>query len=290
MLTEFKIITPDKIRTLSVNKFSFKHAVYFLLLSSLIDAHAGSMGEIHTAHFNGLYAGLGVGESTLFAKDNYLNTINIDNFTKAELSNTLRNENTAVLFEGHLGYGKMLSPILYLGAKSSVYYTPIEILSQSTAEIPSISIGPGANYLTSLKNVNQISMQPIYNIDGILGYEIYDNFLPFVEAGVNFSSVNNFHSQNNLIQQPNFSSPALFSGNYNTHGFNTGFNVGIGANYQTHKPWLISGELVYHNLGQYSISKTYPLANVPGFLSSSSTRTFQMVSVLVSFSYLFQDQ
>lgn len=273
-----------------MNKIFLKHTVCFLLISSLIDAHAGSMGDMNSAHFDGFYAGLGVGDSTLFAKDSYSNTISINDFIKAELSNTLRNENNAVLFEGHLGYGKMVEPRFYLGAKGSVFYTPIQILSQSTAEIPSVSIEPSPSYLTSLKNINQISMQPIYNIDGVLGYELYDHFLPFIEAGVNFSNVNNFHSQNNLVQQPGFSPPASFSANYNTSGFNTGYNVGLGVNYRMNKQWIVSGELVYHNLGQYSINKTYPLSNAAGFISSSSTRTFQMVSVLASFSYLFQDQ
>lgn len=265
---------------------------YFLLpqiAASLV--HAETAYKPIQIHPSGFYLGLGVGESTLFASDQYKNHLTFDGFNKANIGNTIHNENTATLFEGHIGYNYNIHPKTYLGVKGSIFYTPVEILNQSTALIstPPTTL-PNSPLSISLQNINQISMEPVYNINGVLTYALLERLSSFVEAGVSFSNVRNLHSQKNLIEQPATATSIEIQTPYNTNGFDTGYNVGLGANYQLSTHWLLSGQITFHDLGQYSIAKSYTSSAIQGSTASTSTRAFQMLSVFASFSYLFSEK
>ncbi len=266
------------------------HILSGLILSqAMMASYAGSEGNLMDV--SGFYLGLGVGESTLFSSDQYKNNLSFEGFNKANISNSIHNENTATLFEGHVGYNRNIRPRTYLGIKGSIFYTPVEILSQSTALASTPSTALSGNPLAiSLENINQISMEPVYNINGVLTYALLEKLTPFIEAGVSFSNVRNLHAQRNIIEQPGISPSISIETPYNTSGFNTGYNVGLGANYQLTSHWLFSGQVTFHDLGQYNASKSYSIPSIPGTTASTSTRTFQMLSVFASFSYIFSEK
>ena len=260
-----------------------KYAVSCLILSASVgNVYAGSMGDVNNTYdYNGLYAGMGTGFSTFFTKDKHSQAFSN---APAEITGTLRTTNMAVEFEGHVGYWKMISDKTYLGPKASVYYTPLETITQSSGATTQ-SIGLESSLIT-VSNLNQTFLKPIYNLDAVLGYEVAPHFLPFVEAGVSFSHVNSNDIQHNISQNMTSATATPFVNSLNTNGTKTGYNVGIGANYQVNQHWFISSELVYNYLGKYSQTNT---ANVPvnqGTETISSNRTYQLVSLLASVSYI----
>ena len=153
----------------------FKHTIkVVLLITGMHAAIAGGMDNTNNTYdLNGIYAGVGTGFLNFFYHDNH--TISL---TNPSIANTtiISASNTCILFEGHLGYGQFINPNTYLGAKGAVYYTPLAMLNQESSMLVS------NNILTTNNNINQITITPIYNIDVVLGYELYSHILSFVEA------------------------------------------------------------------------------------------------------------
>lgn len=254
-----------------------KELACILLLNSVC-SYAGTMGDT-SYDLQGLQIGLGAGLTTFFDKDTHQMTIEpaIPN------NQTLRSTNSAILFEGHAGYGQMWREHFYLGAKGSVYYTPMEYLENKTTMSIQNPI------LTINNNTNQISLKPIYNIDAVLGYEIYPHFLPFVEGGVSFANVNSYDTQYNNVRADLGSQTGVgYATSLSSEGYKTGYNVGIGSYYQATSNWLFSTELVYNYLGKYSSSSNVALPITGAIQHLSSDRTFQLVSFFGGVSYIFK--
>lgn len=253
-----------------------KHIFSGLLLSTSIGmAYAGEMGEISKPYdFGGFYLGLETGFGTFLARDYHTDSISTLAISQAS---TLNTSDTAIAFEGNIGLGKMLYANTYLGAKASIYYSPIETLTQS-------SLNDGS--LIEIHNSNQAYLKPIYNIDAVLGYEIVPHLLPFVEAGVSFSNVNTIDRQRNVSQDLDLKTADFFDNSINSSGYKTGFNVGMGSNYQLNQNWYISSELLYTYLGKNSASNTVPISVKAGTQTVSSTRTHQLISLMAGISYL----
>lgn len=175
----------------------------------------------------------------------------------------------------------MLKEKTYLGAKFSVYYTPLNTLDET-----GFSTAAGSN-LTIGSNSIRTSIKPLYNIDAVLGYEIYPHFLPFVEGGVTFAEV----SQNYVFKRTrtNVGTGSNVGYQYflNLNNYNTGFNVGVGLNYEPHKHWIFSTELVYNNLGKNSGSVTTAIPASTVTETQSRSINSSDVALFGSVSYLF---
>jgi len=235
------------------------------------------MGSLQsTRDFEGLYAGLGTGMTTLLLS--YHSDFAL--FTSADTyvpgSKKFHSSNAATMFDAQIGYGKFITPNIYLGMKGIVDYTPIE--SFTTYPVNYI-VGSGFSVIASSRT--EVEIKPIYNIDAVLGYEIYPHLLAFVEGGVNFTDVSKTHKLSlqtldlttlNLNQKGGYAS---------LNDYKTGGNAGIGVGYQLPHNWIISGEILYHYLGHSSDS-------IPGFfLPINTDSSSQLVTLLVNASYLF---
>lgn len=237
---------------------------------------AGSMGDITPqSHFDGFYFGLGTGYSTFFSSiqnqgHNFSNSV-----FESQVNNQIHSTTASILFDGHVGYGKTLPSHIYLGAKGSVYYTPIQSVVSTQSRIAASSSMTDADAQFST------AVQPIYNIDGVLGYEIAAGLLPFVEAGVSFANeptrIRGELSVLNAALPSTFDTKALLV----SEGYQTEYNIGLGVSYQINPNWFVSGELVYNYLGKYSQSQTF----VTG-ASLTSNETYQLTTLMVSASYL----
>lgn len=259
---------------------------YILQVACFTQTHATTQNL--NAPQKSYYVGLGIGESTLFETDQYQNSLMFQQFNGTQFQQRFHQDNTATLFEGHVGYQRNIRAHTMLGIKGAILYTPVEMSSQSTAMLSNPAITPSTPSLSaSLQNINQISMQPVYNIDGILTYTRFSKLQPFIEAGVSFSNVRNLHRQFNFIQSPLNLETIAINADYNTRGINTGYNVGLGTHYYVQSSWFFSAEVLFHDLGQYRVSKTYSIPALGGNTSSSSQRSFQLLSVLGSLSYAF---
>ncbi len=241
--------------------------------------YAGTMGaDSQDYNLAGFYAGLGTGYTTLIAKDSF----SVAHALPTPAYNrSIQFTDSAVLFDGHIGYGNYFNQNMYLGAKASIYYTPL----QHDVVAPfSATAGP---LLLGGVDVDTFTIKPIYNIDAVLGYEIYPHLLPFLEAGISFANVdvnyNVLRTRTNLIT----GTSATYATALNDNQYLTGYNVGVGANYQLKKNWFFSSELVYNYLGKSSVNN---LVDVPGSAdveTRTKTKTNQAVSLLLSISYLF---
>ena len=104
---------------------AYKMTLSILLSLGAYGAQAGTMGHVELKpNFGGFYTGLGTGMFNLITTDAYSATRN-----PAALPSIHGQRNftdSAVLFDGHLGYGKMFNQNTYLGAKASVQYTPLK--------------------------------------------------------------------------------------------------------------------------------------------------------------------
>ncbi len=247
-----------------------------MLALGVNSVYAGDMGK-PSYDFDGAYLGLGSGVMTLFTQENRENVRgnDIKNFT-----------DTAVLFTGDIGYGRMFKEDLYLGVKGSIYYTALNHLNEGTVA------SSGGSRLVVGDNEVTTSLQPIYNIDAVLGYEVLPHLLPFVEAGVSFSTVNTRYRlkrTETLVSTP--TSTVQYESIFTIGGNQTSYNVGLGINYQPHKNLFFSTELMYNDLGQRrgTTTMTVPPVAGTGARIDSDTRavTSQDVALFGSVSYLF---
>jgi len=134
-----------------------------ILCASFGSSFAGSMGDVNsTFDFNGFYAGLGTGFTTFFVNDSYSNSFSNASVPSQE---TIRTTDTAVLFDAHLGYGQFVKPNTYLGAKASIYYTPLEHLGRASKMVAN------GNILNSDINSNQISIKLTFRSNKMINLE-----------------------------------------------------------------------------------------------------------------------
>lgn len=122
-------------------------------------------------------------------------------------------------------------------------------------------------------------MKPVYNIDALLGYELFSNILGFVEGGVSFANEKIYNKGRIVVHSD---SNAFNHSVYTvTDGYKTRYNVGLGASYQPKQNWLISGELIYNDLGNYKQTE-----QVTSRYSIIGREAYQLTTLMMSVSYL----
>ena len=254
---------------------------YFAMILSLgmTNAMAGSMGITEPVNdFDGFYIGLGAGFTTIYTHD----TLNasIAGITNPILSASTPSTATAALFTGNLGYGKMFDQKTYLGAKGSMYYKPGE------SETNNVYFGqvPGLFYFTDNTNVKR-STQPFYNIDAVLGYELFPHVLPFIEGGVTFSNINTRVA--NAATAYTTTTSVNYNEVLNLGGYKAGYNVGLGANFLADKNWFLYTELLYNDFGNKTITLLDNLTAAGITKKTTLTEKNQAVFFVVGASYLF---
>lgn len=250
-------------------------AVLGLLINTTC-LYAGTMGESIYC-MDGFYIGGGTGINTLFSKDSFTNQRGGGRVGSDSNNYT----NSSILFMGQAGYGKMVGPKTYLGAKGSIYYTPLDNLTET-----GFSTSAGSILYVGNNSINT-QLRPFYNIDAVLGYEYWDHFLPFVEGGVTFSDIHNYYTLKRTRTNLSDASNVKYEYGASLDNYKTGYNVGIGANYQPHPHWIFSGELLYNyfRTNADSSSVTIPGTNI---VESQSRSIFGNDLVLSgSVSYLF---
>ncbi len=213
-----------------------------LLCSSQL--FAGTMGAVETPSFDGLYLGLGTGFISIFNNDSF--RTQRSNSTKvAGIPEVNRYTNTAVQFNANLGYGKMFKEKTYLGAKAAVYYSPFENAGETNYAVP---LGT-----TALIGTNTIrsSLKPIFNIDGVLGYELFPRMLSFVEAGVSFSNMRRDYEFARLYAPlPNPDGMFRYSYLLSLDAYKTSYNVGVGLSYLMQQHFFLSLEVLYNDMNK----------------------------------------
>lgn len=232
----------------------------------VLSAHAGlfELSQQDT-DFNGLYAKLNA--RTL--PDPHLQW---SSGTHATLS-----DNTS-LFDGHVGYGKYFNQNMYLGAKTSVYHTPLEhALAAPFSAIMSSSSPHQKTY----------AAEPVYNIDAVFGYETYPHLLPFLEAGVSIANLERAGDLSTTNNARLLAKNSLYGNLLNANQYTTGYNVGVGANYQLKKNWFLSSELIYNYLGKDAAGPAKVPTSSVMTATDSKSKSNQAISLLASVSYLF---
>ncbi len=120
-------------------------------------------------------------------------------------------------------------------------------------------------------------LEPYYHVDLVLGYEIVPSLLPFVQGGVTFAD-SKVHADYSLV---NVTTGTVAAANtLNLNKYNTGFNVGIGANWLPAQNWMLGGELVYDYFGKNT--RNTEIGNLTTLTSQN-----QGLSVSMNASYLF---
>lgn len=244
------------------------------------------MGEkVTNFNFNGFYAGLGSGFTNIMSNTTGSTVFSqyggyFDEYSKSKYNNT------AVLFTGQIGYGKMFRNKSYLGLKGSVYYTPFEI-NTPRRNGKNITI-PVSNTLLNSNFTSETSINPMYNLDITLGYEILPRLLPFVEGGVTFANVRQSFYSNRSFTNSVTHEAVDYSHTLKLDSYSASYNVGIGANYLINKNWFLFSELVYNDLGKDSgsVKKTIPFNNSLTETYSRSENN-HIISLFAGVSYLF---
>ena len=234
------------------------------------------MGE-ETYHPDGLYVGAGAGLATVFLKNTVTNNFNTFNVGTTNVSNDSKG---GILFEGQVGYGKMYRENTYLGVKGSVYYTPINYRASNT------SLVLGQNSGAFIDNDAQARFDPVFNIDGVLGFELFQHFLPFVQAGVSFAGLNATDVQRNVVLNLSTAGSVAYSTASRISSYKTGYNVGLGGTYQMTPSWLFSTELVYNYLGKFSAGRSVESGSNLGTFTMNTNKKLNQVSWFGTISYL----
>ena len=253
-----------------------------LLALGFSTAFAGTMGAVEPAiDFGGLYFGLGSGFTTLFGSESRTVT-HSDGRASNNASQTDRETFTNILFTGDIGYGKMVAEKTYLGGKASLYYSPF-VYSGDRADIKA-----DRRFISSEKSTTTRSMQPTYNLDLMLGYEIIPHVLPFVEAGVSFANMRHLSKINGIRLNLENDSTHDYSHSLTMDGYKTSYNVGIGSYFLVQKNWFFSTELVYNGMGTRTSSSTRVVPGNPiDTINRSNKSSYDAVSLFAGVSYLF---
>lgn len=258
-----------------------KFIIGSMILSTQI-CFAGSMGEVKENAFNGAYVGLGTGVLTNFTTNTYTTTNYYGG--ASSIAPSIHDSASGVMFSGNLGYGKTIYENVYLGAKASILYTPINTTFGS-----GFSVVPSTNLVVANNDINT-SYKPIYNINAVLGYEIRPRILPFVEGGVSFTGINRRYLLSRTFTNLESSSSVAYANMFTLNKYTTGYNVGLGANYRPQSNWMFSGELMYFGFGKISQTKSFaiPANNLIG-TSVTNTKgvTLNTLAVFATVSYFF---
>lgn len=250
-----------------------------LLSLGITSAIAGSLGMAESVdNFDGFYIGLGAGFTTIYTNDT-LNS-SISGVTNPILSGSIPSTETGVLFTGNVGYGKMFNQKTYLGAKGTIYYKPGEN-GRNNVFFGQV---PGLYYFTDNTNVKR-SIQPFYNIDAVLGYEVIPRVLPFVEGGVTVSNINNRFASAATAYTPTTS--VNYNEVINLEGYRTGYNLGLGVNFLAAKNWFLYSELLYNDLGSQAATLINKLPAAGITKTTTLTEKNQAVFFVVGASWLF---
>ena len=249
---------------------------------------SGTMGAENQDHnMNGLYIGVGTGINTAFVKDNltvsrvFLNGAIASSFAGGN-PGTQRYTYSSILFSGDIGYGVMVKSKTYLGIKGFVYYTPLND-TRSLGAADGLDPGLGIDS-TSIRT----QLNPVFNIDAVFGYEVWKHFLPFIEAGVGFAGVNNSYTVDGLVVNRTTLNASKYRYNYQADSYKTGFNVGLGANYNPNPAWLFTTELVYNYIGKSSGAHSSNIAFTTGQIETRrNSITAQNLALFGSVSRLF---
>lgn len=240
-------------------------------------AFSGAMGTDATYTLDGLYVGLGTGFTSLFTEDKFITRRN--NMSRG-ITDTNRFFYTSILFNGNIGYGKMFRDVYYIGAKASIFYTPLEEQNDISFSVPAGSI------VTFGDNTYTTQVRPFYNIDAVIGYEVLPHLIPFVEGGITFANVNNNYLMKRSRSNLATASSVTYRYTVNLDDYSTGYNVGLGVNYQVRSHWMFSSELLYNFLGNnFGVNS----ASIPGtsIIESQSRRaSASAVNLFASIAYL----
>lgn len=175
----------------------------------------------------------------------------------------------------------MVTAKTYLGIKGSVYYTPLNNLTETGFS------GPAGSILIVGNNSIRTQLQPIYNIDGVLGYEVWEHFLPYFEAGISFADIHNNYTFKRTRTNLATSSIVKYQYGPNINNYKTGFNVGVGANYQPHPHWIFGSELVYNYIGKTSGNDFISIPGTTDIETQYRNTQGNNVALFCTASYLF---
>lgn len=260
-----------------------------LVLSLFINPmFAGKMGAVdENFDFGGLYVGLQMGALTVFT--DYSET-KIQTGSSTTTSNSSESiSNTAILFSGDIGYGAMLHNF-YIGGKGSMSYGPLYTKSvDSTTLLHGITRGTGrlVDVLDNMIAKYERSLQPIYNLDAVLGYEIIPHVLPYIEGGISFANMTLTHTENTSYSPLDNANgaPILDKQNITLNHYRTGYNLGAGINYQPYRHWILTTEVIYTNLGSNSHVIQRQIERTA--VTTTATEKNQSVGFLAGITYLF---
>lgn len=257
-----------------------KYIIGSMILSTQI-GFAGTMGDVKENAFNGAYIGLGTGVLTNLTTNTYTTT----NYgTAPSISPSIHDSSSGVMFSGNIGYGKNVYENVYLGAKASILYTPINTIFGD-----SFSVTPSSNLVVGNNDIST-SFKPIYNINAVIGYEIKPRVLPFVEGGVSFTGIDRRYVLSRTFTNLQTSSNVAYSNLFTLNKYTTGYNIGLGANYRPESNWMFSGELMYFGFGKISDTKSFsiPANNLIGTtLTNTKGVTLNTLAVFATVSYFF---
>lgn len=256
-----------------------KKSLFFAVLWGVLSlkAFSGTMGPSTTYTLDGLYVGLGTGFTSLFTDDKFITRRT--NMSKG-ITDTNRFTYTSILFNGNIGYGKMFRDVYYLGAKASIFYTPLEAQNDISYSSPAGSI------VTFGGNTYSTQVRPFYNIDAVIGYEVLPHLIPFVEGGVTFANVNNHYLLKRTRSNLATASSVSYRYAVNLDDYSTGYNVGLGVNYQVRSHWLLSSELLYNFLGSNFGVNSAPIPGTSIIESQSRRASSSAVNLFASVAYL----
>lgn len=250
-------------------------AVFSCTISSL--TFSGSMSSFNDYNIEGVYLGLGTGLINLYTNDNFIAR---KSNSSVSVKETERASYTSILFNGNIGYGKMYSDSYYFGAKASVFYTPFNYVENDSYVVPN-----GAT-TTFGENTYTTQIRPFYNIDAVLGYEFIPHFIPFVEGGLTFANVTKKYELSRTVSNYVTNSSTDYSFTVNANNYSTGYNVGIGLNYQARRHWIFAGELLYIDLGQNFGASGAQIPNTAVVDSQSRRLNSSAVALFATISYL----
>jgi outer membrane immunogenic protein len=253
--------------------------VMFIAISCWLSnfTFAGGMGGFHDDSLEGVYVGVGTGLLNLSTDDNFIAR---KSNSSINVNETEKQAYTSILFTGNVGYGRMYTDTIYIGAKANIIYSPFSFVENDSYTVPN-----GSSTIFGY-NTYTTQIRPFYNLDAVLGYEFIPNFIPFVEGGLTFANVNKKYVLKRTVNDYLNNTSSQYGFTVNANNYSTGYNVGLGLNYHAQSHWIVSGELLYIDLGENFGTSGAQIPGTAIFDSQSRRLNSSAIALLATVSYL----
>lgn len=181
------------------------------------------------------YVGIGGGLQYFTQSSSITNTYNVYTLQQLNYPFTFNNDHRGGVLNVFAGIGNTFNNNVYTALELNVFYNPATYTSSTyyyNYNLPAPSTLYGNSYMTS-------SMPWHFDLSGILGYRLTQNWMPYVRLGVD---VGDFQENYALYNTGTANTGTPLTAQTHVSSTLFGGTIGLGSRYDINEHWFVSAE------------------------------------------------